>query len=259
MKTSTAPIYGHMDYGKKDPSLGWRFHRRLAVDGRHRRQGHPQRLPVDEWGIRVAERCRRSGSSVERGGHNSPGRSTPSTKYVDWMKKYAPEGGHRHDLRSLARCRRRGQIAQQIFWYTAFTADMNKPGLPVVNADGTPKWRMAPQRPYWKRACRTATRTSGRWTLIKSIRSLTANGGLAPTLSSSRKTTSLKKSDRRPHLHPRQRHPKSTSFFMDARQVRRLIEFYRSPARVAWIATGTNNVPDYPKLAQLWWKNIGPW
>ena len=30
-----------------------------------------------------------------------------------------------------------------------------------------------------------------------------------------------------------------------------LIEFYRSPARVAWTPTG-NNVPDYPKLAQLW-------
>ena len=34
-----------------------------------------------------------------------------------------------------------------------------------------------------------------------------------------------------------------------------LIEFYRSPARVAWTPTG-NNVPDYPKLAQLWWKNV---
>jgi glycerol transport system substrate-binding protein len=30
-----------------------------------------------------------------------------------------------------------------------------------------------------------------------------------------------------------------------------LVEFYRSPARVAWTPTGTN-VPDYPKLAQLW-------
>ena len=28
-------------------------------------------------------------------------------------------------------------------WYTAFTADMTKPACPVVNADGTPKWRMA--------------------------------------------------------------------------------------------------------------------
>ena len=35
-----------------------------------------------------------------------------------------------------------------------------------------------------------------------------------------------------------------------------LIEFYRSPARVQWSPTGTN-VPDYPKLAQLWWQNIG--
>jgi glycerol transport system substrate-binding protein len=34
-----------------------------------------------------------------------------------------------------------------------------------------------------------------------------------------------------------------------------LIEFYRSPARVAWTPTG-NNVPDYPKLAQLWWNNV---
>ena len=35
-----------------------------------------------------------------------------------------------------------------------------------------------------------------------------------------------------------------------------LVEFYRSPARVAWTPTGIN-VPDYPKLAQLWWQNIG--
>ncbi len=34
-----------------------------------------------------------------------------------------------------------------------------------------------------------------------------------------------------------------------------LVEFYRSPARVEWTPTGTN-VPDYPRLAQLWWSNI---
>ncbi len=33
------------------------------------------------------------------------------------------------------------------------------------------------------------------------------------------------------------------------------MEFYRSPARVAWTPTGTN-VPDYPKLSQLWWANV---
>jgi glycerol transport system substrate-binding protein len=34
-----------------------------------------------------------------------------------------------------------------------------------------------------------------------------------------------------------------------------LVEFYASPARIAWTPTGTN-VPDYPKLAQLWWANV---
>jgi glycerol transport system substrate-binding protein len=34
-----------------------------------------------------------------------------------------------------------------------------------------------------------------------------------------------------------------------------LVEFYRSPARVAWTPTGTN-VPDYPRMARLWWTNV---
>lgn len=34
-----------------------------------------------------------------------------------------------------------------------------------------------------------------------------------------------------------------------------LVEFYRSPARVSWTPTGTN-VPDYPKLAVLWWQAV---
>ncbi len=35
-----------------------------------------------------------------------------------------------------------------------------------------------------------------------------------------------------------------------------LIEFYRSPARLAWTPTGLN-VPDYALLAPLWWTRIG--
>src|SRR5205085_3978913 len=45
-------------------------------------------------------------------------------------------------------------------------------------------------------------------------------------------------------------------FTQNAAKYGGLIEFYRSPARVQWTPTG-NNVPDYPKLAQLWWQNIG--
>ena len=48
---------------------------------------------------------------------------------------------------------------------------------------------------------------------------------------------------------------RSDFFTKNADKYGGLIEFYRSPARVAWTPTGTN-VPDYPKLAQLWWKNV---
>jgi glycerol transport system substrate-binding protein len=46
------------------------------------------------------------------------------------------------------------------------------------------------------------------------------------------------------------------SFTERAAELGGLVEFYRSPARVQWTPTGTN-VPDYPRLAQLWWQNIG--
>jgi glycerol transport system substrate-binding protein len=48
---------------------------------------------------------------------------------------------------------------------------------------------------------------------------------------------------------------RSEYFTTHANQFGGLIGFYRSPARVAWTPTGTN-VPDYPKMAQLWWKNV---
>ncbi len=48
---------------------------------------------------------------------------------------------------------------------------------------------------------------------------------------------------------------RSDYFTQNAAKYGGLIEFYRSPARVAWTPTGTN-VPDYPKMAQLWWQNV---
>jgi hypothetical protein len=35
-----------------------------------------------------------------------------------------------------------------------------------------------------------------------------------------------------------------------------LVDFCRGPARHMWTDTGIN-VPDYPRLAQLWWQSIG--
>ena len=49
-------------------------------------------MPVDEWGIRVADdKCTPVGASVARRGHQRPAAVYALTKYVDWMKKYAPQ------------------------------------------------------------------------------------------------------------------------------------------------------------------------
>ena len=69
------------------------------------------------------------------------------------------------------------------------------------------------------------------------------------------KTVDAEEEPRRPDLHPRQHGPPQ-SFTERAPKLGGLVEFYRSPDRVMWTPTGIN-VPDYPKLAQLWWQNIG--
>ncbi|WP_418317792.1 ABC transporter substrate-binding protein [Piscinibacter sakaiensis] len=252
------PVYGHMDYGKKDPSLGWRFTDAWLSMAGTADIGIPNGMPVDEWGIRVADdKCTPVGASVARGGAtNSPAAVYALSKYVDWMKKYAPKEATGMTFGEAGPVPAQGQIAQQIFWYTAFTADMVKPGLPVVNADGTPKWRMAPgpNGPYWKQGMQNGYQDVGSWTFFKDHNpdKVAAAWLYAQFITS--KTVSLKKTI--VGLTPiRESDIQSQAMTDMAPKLGGLVEFYRSPARVAWTPTGTN-VPDYPKLAQLWWKNV---
>ena len=74
-------VYGHMDYGKKDPSLGWRFTDAWLSMAGAGDKGIPNGMPVDEWGIRV-EDCHPVGPSVTRGGDaNGPAAVYALTKY----------------------------------------------------------------------------------------------------------------------------------------------------------------------------------
>ena len=251
-------VYGHMDYGKKDPSLGWRFTDAWLSMAGAADKGLPNGLPVDEWGIRVAaDKCTPVGASVERGGAtNSPAAVYALTKYIDWMKKFAPPQSLGMTFSEAGPVPAQGAVAQQLFWYTAFTADMTKAGLPVVNADGTPKWRMAPgpHGPYWKDGMQNGYQDVGSWTFFKSTPPdrLAAAWLYAQFVNS--KTVSLKKSIVGVTF-VRDSDIRSDYFTKNAARYGGLIEFYRSPARVAWTPTGTN-VPDYPKLAQLWWQNV---
>jgi len=251
-------VYGHMDYGKKDPSLGWRFTDAWLSMAGAGDKGEPNGLPVDEWGIRVDENSRPVGSSVERGGAtNGPAAVYSVTKYVDWLKKYAPPSAAGMVFSEAGPVPAQGAIAQQMFWYTAFTASMVKEGLPVVNADGTPKWRMAPspRGAYWEEGQKLGYQDAGSWTLMKSTPVDRAKAAWLYAQFTVAKSVSLKKS----HVgltFVRESDISHESFTERAPQLGGLVEFYRSPARLQWSPTGTN-VPDYPKLAQLWWQNIG--
>ncbi|ALU87987.1 ABC-type sugar transport system, periplasmic component protein [Herbaspirillum rubrisubalbicans M1] len=251
-------IYGHMDYGKKDPSLGWRFTDAWLSMAGAADKGLPNGLPVDEWGIRVADdKCTPVGASVSRGGAtNSPAAVYALTKYLDWMKKYAPPEALGMTFSEAGPVPAQGHIAQQIFWYSAFTASMTKQGLPVVNADGSPKWRMAPgpHGPYWKDGMQNGYQDVGSWTFLKSTPPDQMAAAWLYAQFTTSKTVSLKKSIVGVTF-IRDSDIRSDYFTKNAAKYGGLIEFYRSPARVAWTPTGTN-VPDYPKMAQLWWKNI---
>jgi len=249
-------VYGHMDYGKRDPSLGWRFTDAWLSMAGEGDKGIPNGKPVDEWGIRM-EGCRPVGSNVTRGGGtNSPAAVYALTKYIDWLKAYAPPEAAGMTFSEAGPVPAQGQIAQQIFWYTAFTADMVKDGLPVVNADGTPKWRMAPSPhgPYWEEGMKLGYQDAGSWTLLKSTPEDRAKAAWLYAQFTVSKTVSLKKS----HVGLtiiRDSDIRDPSFTERAPKLGGLVEFYRSPARVQWTPTGVN-VPDYPKLAQLWWQNV---
>ncbi|MET3614876.1 glycerol transport system substrate-binding protein [Rhizobium aquaticum] len=251
-------VYGHMDYGKKDPSLGWRFTDAWLSMAGNGDKGLPNGLPVDEWGIKVNEKSQPVGSCVARGGDtNGPAGVYSIQKYLDWLKAYAPAEAQGMTFSESGPVPAQGAIAQQIFWYTAFTADMVKDGLPVVGADGLPKWRMAPSPHgvYWKEGMKLGYQDVGSWTLMKSTPLDRAKAAWLYAQFVTSKTVDVKKS----HVgltFIRESTIQDKSFTERAPKLGGLVEFYRSPARVQWSPTGTN-VPDYPKLAQLWWQAIG--
>ena len=138
-----------MDYGKKAPDLGWRFTDAWLSMAGAGDVGLPNGVPVDEWGIRV-DGCNPVGSSVSpRRRRQRPGRKV-CFEQVHGMAAgstplQAPSGmDFYQSLPSLAK----GNVAQQIFWYTAFTASMVAPqseGNNTVDADGNPALAHGPK------------------------------------------------------------------------------------------------------------------
>ena len=252
-------VYGSMDYGKKDPSLGWRFTDAWMSMAGMGSIGEPNGLPVDEWGIRVNENSQPTGSCVARGGAtNSPAAVYALDKYAMWLNEYSPPSAAGMTFSEAGPVPAQGAIAQQIFWYTTFTANMvGEEASAVLYDDGTPRWRMAPSPhgAYWEEGMKVGYQDAGSWTLMKSTPTDRAQAAWLYAQFVTSKTVDVKKA----HVgltFIRESTIQHASFTERAPNLGGLVEFYRSPARTQWSPTGTN-VPDYPRLAQLWWQNIG--
>ncbi|MEZ5653797.1 MAG: ABC transporter substrate-binding protein [Burkholderiaceae bacterium] len=255
-------IYGHMDYGKRAPDLGWRMTDAWLSMAGGGSKGLPNGRPIDEWGIRMEEgSCNPAGASVSRGGGtNGPAAVYAIRKWDEWLRKYAPPGAADYDFYQSLPALAQGNVAQQIFWYTAFTASMVAPkseGNNTVDNAGNPQWRMAPSPhgPYWEEGQKLGYQDAGSWTLFKSTPTDRRKAAWLYAQFVTSKTVDTKKS----HVgltFIRDSTVRHASFTERAPKLGGLVEFYRSPDRVNWTPTGVN-VPDYPKLAQLWWQQIG--
>ncbi len=255
-------VYGHMDYGKRAPDLGWRMTDAWLSMAGAGSKGLPNGRPIDEWGIRMeANSCNPAGASVTRGGGtNGPAAVYAIRKWDEWLRKYAPPGAADYDFYQSLPALSQGNVAQQIFWYTAFTASMVAPkskGNNTVDDGGKPLWRMAPSPhgPYWEKGQKLGYQDAGSWTLFKSTPVKRRKAAWLYAQFVIAKTLDVKKS----HVgltFVRDSTVRHKSFTERAPKLGGLVEFYRSPDRVNWTPTGVN-VPDYPKLAQLWWQNIG--
>ena len=255
-------VYGHMDYGKRAPDLGWRMTDAWLSMAGAGSKGFPNGVPIDEWGIRMEEgSCNPAGASVSRGGGaNGPAAVYAIRKWDEWLRKYAPPGSANYDFYQSLPALSQGNVAQQIFWYTAFTASMVAPkseGNNTVDDDGAPLWRMAPSPhgPYWEEGQKLGYQDAGSWTLFKSTPVDRQKAAWLYAQFVTSKTVDVKKSHTGLTF-IRDSTINHESFTERAPKLGGLVEFYRSPDRVMWSPTGVN-VPDYPKLAQIWWQQIG--
>jgi len=255
-------VYGHMDYGKRAPDLGWRMTDAWLSMAGAGSKGYPNGKPIDEWGIRMEDgSCNPAGASVTRGGAaNGPAAVYAIRKWDEWLRQYAPPGAASYDFYQSLPALSQGNVAQQIFWYTAFTASMVAPkseGNNTVDDSGTPLWRMAPSPhgPYWEEGQKLGYQDAGSWTILKSTPEDRAKAAWLYAQFVTSKTVDTRKS----HVgltFIRESTVSHESFTERAPKLGGLVEFYRSPDRVMWSPTGVN-VPDYPKLAQIWWQQIG--
>lgn len=251
-------VYGHLDYGKKSPSLGWRFTDSwLAIAGVGDK-GLPNGYPVDEWGIRVENNIP-VGSSMSRGGAtNSPAAVYALQKYIDWLKSYAPPEALVWRWEDAGPKAARGDIAQRVFQYITWLSDdaFTKKGSPMLGKDGLPVWRVAPtpHGRYWQKGMKVGYQDAGSWTIPKGVKGSKRNAAWLWAQFCVSKSVSVNKfiAGGTP---VRLSTLKSNYVQRNKKKWGGIVEFYTSDQESLWTDTGLN-VPHYPSLSKVWWPQI---
>lgn len=251
-------VYGHFDYGKPSPSLGWRFTDAWFSIAGVGDKGLPNGLPVDEWGVRVENRIP-VGSSVTRGGEvNGPAAVYALTKYIEWMNKYAPPEALTWEWHDAGPLCSRGDIAQHIFQYITWLSDsrFHTPGSPVCDKNGKPLWRVAPtpHGRYWDKGMKVGYQDAGCWTIPANTTGKQRAAAWLWAQFCVSKTVDLKKFTIGGT--PIRKSTVMSDYLTEHKDdYGGIIEFYRSTDEAKWTGSG-RNVAHYPRMSEVWWKNI---
>jgi len=251
-------VYGHMDYGKKSPSLGWRFTDSWLSIAGVGDTGLPNGRPVDEWGIRVENKIP-VGSSVARGGAtNGPAAVYALSKYIEWLDKYAPPEAKTWRWVDSGPQAARGDIAQHVFQYITWLShdDFTREGSPMIDEKGKPVWRVAPtpHGRYWEEGMKVGYQDAGSWTIPKNVKGQKRAAAWLWAQFCVSKSVTLKKflvggtPIRKSTIHSKYVQQRKDDWGG-------MIDFYASPDESHWTDTGLN-VPHYPILSRIWWPNL---
>ena len=174
---------------------------------------------------------------------NTPRRARPATTSTSRCRRSA---------RATSPSRSSGTPPSSPTW-SSRSPRATTPSTPRATRSGAP--RRSPHGPYWQDGQKVGYQDVGSWTILRSTPDDRAKAAWLYAQFVTSKTVDTKKS----HVgltFARDTTIRGESFTERAPKLGGVVEFYRSPDRVRWSPTGIN-VPDYPKLAQIWWQQIG--
>ena len=249
-------VFGHMDFGKKSPSLGWRFTDSwLSIAGAGDK-GLPNGSPVDEWGIRTVNRIPR-GASVKRGGAtNGPAAVYALNKYIDWLNDYSPPEARQGTFRDNNIAAASGRVAQQIFLYTLWLSEAAFHQGSMVDQQGKPVWRVAPtpHGRYWEQGMKRGYQDAGSWTIPKDTKGGKRAAAWLWAQFCISKSVSLAKF--KVGGTPVRKSTLATNWVQNNKEkYGGLIDFFQSDGVHQWTDTGLS-VPHYPLMFRAWWPNL---